>query len=241
MTIGGGKVSGGDSSAKQDLTNKADSNASNTSTTNQKAGQHQSSSNSCAYGCGGSGQAQSLKQGSSTNQYADSEANAKQDAVNANVPVTIGGGKVTGGDSSASQYLDNSATSTASNSSTTNQTANQSQSGGSGAGQAQGTNQSSDTNQTAIAGQSNFTPHQPITVSPHQPITITLHTVIVVAVPSHGEHHCDQGDKAAEPKAAKAKKAKKAKHAKKGKKAKKGRKGKKHRKGAVTRHVAALR
>jgi hypothetical protein len=156
VTIGGGKVGGGDSSADQKLTNKADSKASNTSTTYQDADQSQKAYSDCKVGCGGSGQAQKLDQDADTHQWADSDADAKQNGVNANVPVTIGGWDTHGGDSSADQKLANTADSKASNTSTTYQHADQSQEAGSdckvgcgGAGQFQGLSQDADTHQSA--------------------------------------------------------------------------------------------
>jgi hypothetical protein len=156
VSIGGGHVSGRNSAAGQDLTNSAESSASNDATTDQKASQSQDSSSSCHAGCGGSGQAQYASQDSSTHQGADSCAHADQNGVNANVPVSIGRGDVRGGNSSATQYNDNSASSEASNYAETNQDADQSQSsesschfGCGGFGQAQGPEQSSSTDQKA--------------------------------------------------------------------------------------------
>ena len=156
VSIAGGDVNGGNSSATQDNTNSATSDASNDATTEQDASQSQSSSSSCSAGCGGSGQAQLLGQSSSTYQDADSEATADQNGVNANVPVSVAGGDVYGGDSSASQNLTNSADSTAYNSAETTQSANQSQSSSSeclagcgGSGQAQLLVQDSSTDQYA--------------------------------------------------------------------------------------------
>ena len=127
VTIGGGDVRGGNSSANQDLKNEADSDASNKAWTEQNAGQTQDSSSECKYGCGGSGQSQKLDQDADTKQKADSKAYAWQNGVNANVPVTIGGGDVRGGDTSADQELDNEADSDASNKAGTEQNADQTQ------------------------------------------------------------------------------------------------------------------
>ena len=156
VSIAGYDVYGGSSSADQSLSNYADSSASNDATTDQYADQSQSSSSSCLAGCGGSGQAQELGQFSSTDQYADSDANADQNGVNANVPVSIAGYDVYGGDSSATQYNDNSASSSASNDASTDQYADQSQDSSSscaagcgGSGQAQALIQESSTYQDA--------------------------------------------------------------------------------------------
>jgi hypothetical protein len=127
------------SAAKQDADNSANSAAANVSDTTQKGNQHQDADNSSGnHGCysyctGGGGnislQGQLLGQASATEQYADSKALAKQNAVNANVPVTIvGKGHVKGGsDGGAKQDLDNSANSAAANVSDTTQKGNQSQ------------------------------------------------------------------------------------------------------------------
>ncbi len=78
----------------------------------------------------GTGQAQISKQVAATLQAALSQATAAQNAVNANVPVSIGGGHVSGGANSATQNANNGAASVASNGSNTNQENRQSQSGG---------------------------------------------------------------------------------------------------------------
>ena len=176
VTIAGGNVSGGSSSATQHNTNTADSSAANTASTNQSAGQHQSSSSSCVAGCGGSGQAQDASQKAATIQDASSKADAHQNGVNANVPVTVAGGDVHAGPSSASQTLDNTADSSATNTATTDQTANQSQSstsscivGCGGSGQAQSASQAALTLQgahsSADADQSGVNANVPVTVA----------------------------------------------------------------------------
>jgi hypothetical protein len=145
----------GSSSASQSLGTSAHSSAANDAATNQNASQSQSSSSSCHVGCGGSGQAQGLQQNSSTDQSPNSSAHANQNGVKANVPVSVGGDDVYGGDSSADQYNDNSASSDASNYAETKH-ADQSQSsesschfGCGGSGQAQWLSQDSSTNQAA--------------------------------------------------------------------------------------------
>jgi hypothetical protein len=82
-----------------------------------------------ASGRGGNGQEQNVLQASLTKQDADSDAKAKQDALNANVPFSLSGGwsPSGGGDNSASQTATNSATSNAPNSSETTQSADVSQ------------------------------------------------------------------------------------------------------------------
>ncbi|HET9213845.1 MAG TPA: hypothetical protein VFN93_03755, partial [Gaiellaceae bacterium] len=64
---------------------------------------------SCSLGCGGAGQFQAVGQNALTFQNAKADADAKQNAVNANVPVTIAGGSVFGGSSSANQTASNAA------------------------------------------------------------------------------------------------------------------------------------
>jgi hypothetical protein len=131
--------------AGQSASNSADSAAANAAKTSQYGNQGQNAnSSSGADGCwefctGGGGnltlQSQALEQGALTQQWADSAALAKQNAVNANVPVTIAGkGKIGASPSSANQYADNSASSEAANAAATNQGANQDQNANSSSG-----------------------------------------------------------------------------------------------------------
>ena len=138
------------------LSNTADSSAANTAHTTQAAGQNQTSSSSCIAGCGGAGQAQDLSQAALTLQDAHSSADADQSGVNANVPVTVAGGDVWGGATSASQHNTNTAASAADNTAGTYQAAGQSQSSSSGclfgcggSGQAQKADQAARTLQGA--------------------------------------------------------------------------------------------
>jgi hypothetical protein len=177
VTISTGDVHAGNNSADQHLSNEANSDASNTSDTTQGAGQKQSSSSDCKYGCGGSGQAQKLGQFAETWQAAFSKADADQTGVNANVPVTISAGDVSGGSNSATQHADNNATSYASNDSTTDQGAGQKQTadgsyckgGCGGSGQAQELKQDAHTWQKswshANAWQELENANSPVTVS----------------------------------------------------------------------------
>jgi hypothetical protein len=129
VNIAGGDVSTGDNSANQTATNSADSSASNHSNTDQSNNQTQSDpGSSCQIGCGGTGQAQLSSQTAFTGQLAASSANAKQNAVNANVPVNIAGGDINSGDNSANQTSTNSGTSSSSNGSGTDQDGGQTQS-----------------------------------------------------------------------------------------------------------------
>src|SRR5207237_371196 len=104
----GGDPSSGSSSAKQDVSNKADADASNKSSTDQDATATRTAGDSmCWSGCGGNGQEQNLIQIGETKQDADADAKAKQNAVNANVPLLVVGGDPSLGSSSASQDVSN--------------------------------------------------------------------------------------------------------------------------------------
>ena len=160
VSIAGGNVSGGSSSATQNANNAATADASNTSKTDQTAtGTQTGGSSSCLSGCGGAGQAQTIDQAAVTKQDANADAKAKQNAVNANVPVSIAGGNVSGGSSSADQTATNAADASADNNSKTNQTADATQTGGSsscksgcgGNGQEQNVAQDSKTKQDSSA------------------------------------------------------------------------------------------
>jgi hypothetical protein len=158
VSIAGGNITGGSSSANQTATNGASSSAGNTSTTGQAAGVAQTGgASSCFAGCGGSGQFQAVGQWANTEQNASSGAHADQNAVNANVPVSIAGGNITGGSSSANQTATNGASSSAGNTSTTDQLAGVTQTGGAsgcragcgGSGQFQAVGQWANTEQSA--------------------------------------------------------------------------------------------
>jgi hypothetical protein len=147
--VGKGKVKhdGKSGGAHQDLANSADSNAANAAATSQKGNQHQSADVSsgnkgCTKFCAGGGgnvtpQKQHLGQKANTEQDAASIALAKQNAVNANVPVTIvghghvgwdsNGAKSDGKSGGAWQDATNSAESGAANAAATTQKANQDQ------------------------------------------------------------------------------------------------------------------
>ena len=110
VTIAGGSVVGGSSSANQTASNAAKALAGNAAATKQTANATQvGGSSSCKAGCGGAGQFQAVGQNAVTKQNAKADADAKQNAVNANVPVTIAGGDVFGGSSSANQTASNTA------------------------------------------------------------------------------------------------------------------------------------
>src|SRR5207248_2398615 len=134
VAVGGSSPLGvGSSNATQNNTNTADSTASNTSTTTQTAMPSQSIAGSrcgCEHGSGigGNGQEQNVLQVGLTKQDADSNAIAKQDALNVNAPILLGGSPFGRGPSSATQKADNTADSSATNTSTTDQFAQATQS-----------------------------------------------------------------------------------------------------------------
>jgi hypothetical protein len=131
VTIAGGDVVGGSSSANQAASNTAGAAAGNIALTSQTANAKQvGGSSSCSYGCGGEGQFQAVGQNAVTLQNAKADADANQNAVNANAPVTIAGGDVWGGSSSANQEASNGAYAAAGNAALTSQTANATQVGG---------------------------------------------------------------------------------------------------------------
>jgi len=160
VTIAGKDVSGGSSSANQKASNTAGAAAGNLALTSQSANATQvGGSSSCSFGCGGAGQFQAVGQNAVTKQNAEADADAKQNAVNANVPVTIAGGSVFGGSSSANQKASNTAGAVAGNLALTSQSAAATQVGGSsscsfgcgGAGQFQAVGQNAFTAQNADA------------------------------------------------------------------------------------------
>jgi hypothetical protein len=129
VSIAGGNVNSGPSSAAQTASSAANTNARNNATTNQGQSQQQTvgGSNSCVAGCGGAGAAQVGGQTAETHQGAIGVANSNQTAVNANVPVSIAGGDVNSGPSSAAQTASSSANTNARNNATTNQGQSQQQ------------------------------------------------------------------------------------------------------------------
>jgi hypothetical protein len=159
VTIAGGSVTVGPSSANQMATSTATTNVSNTADTKQDQSQSQNiGGSSCVAGCGGAGGYQAGVQSASTNQVAVGSSDSDQNAVNANVPVTIAGGNVNSGSSSATQTANSNATTNVSNDSKTHQDQTQNQNiGGSscvagcgGAGGYQLGVQQADTEQAAL-------------------------------------------------------------------------------------------
>jgi hypothetical protein len=159
VTIAGGNVNSGPSSATQNANSTATTNVANNATTNQAQSQTQNiGGSSCKLGCGGAGGYQAGLQDAGTTQVALGAANSDQNAVNANVPVTIAGGNVNSGPSSATQNANSTATTNVANNATTNQAQSLSQNiGGSsclagcgGAGGYQLGVQKADTEQAAL-------------------------------------------------------------------------------------------
>ena len=159
VSIAGGNVNSGPSSATQTASSSATTDVSNKAKTDQD--QHLSQNvggGSCVLGCGGAGGFQAGIQDAQTNQLAVGVAKSDQNAVNANVPVSIAGGNVSSGPSSATQTATSNATTDVSNKAKTDQDQHLSQNigGGSclagcgGPGGFQLGVQKADTNQAAI-------------------------------------------------------------------------------------------
>ena len=159
VSIAGGNVSSGPSSATQTATSNANADVSNKAKTDQDQTLNQNVGGSgCYAGCGGAGGFQAGIQDAQTQQAAIGIAKSDQNAVNANVPVSIAGGNVSSGPSSATQTASSTATTDVSNKAKTDQDQTQTQNvgGGSckagcgGAGGFQAGIQKSDTQQAAI-------------------------------------------------------------------------------------------
>ncbi|HUK95465.1 MAG TPA: hypothetical protein VLU96_10465 [Gaiellaceae bacterium] len=159
VSIAGGNVTSGPSSATQNANSNATTNVTNDAETHQHQSLNQNIGGSgCIAGCGGAGGFQVGVQNAKTNQGALGAAVSKQNAVNANVPVSIAGGNVSSGPSSATQNATSNATANVSNDSTTDQHQSQTQNigGGScklgcgGAGGFQAGIQNAETNQLAV-------------------------------------------------------------------------------------------
>jgi hypothetical protein len=159
VSIAGGDVNSGPSSATQTASSTATTDVSNKSKTDQDQSLHQNiGGGSCKLGCGGAGGFQAGIQDAQTNQLAVGAAKSDQNAVNANVPVSIAGGNVNSGSSNATQTATSNATTDVSNKSKTDQDQHLSQNigGGSclagcgGPGGFQAGVQKADTNQGAL-------------------------------------------------------------------------------------------
>ena len=122
VSIAGGNVSAGPSTATQNATSNATADVSNKAKTDQNQYLTQNVGPSgCYAGCGGSGGFQAGVQNAQTNQLAVGAAISKQNAVNANVPVSIAGGNVSSGPSTATQNATSNATTDVSNRAKTDQ------------------------------------------------------------------------------------------------------------------------
>src|SRR6476469_6709256 len=159
VSIAGGNVNSGPSSASQNASSSATTDVSNKAKTDQDQSLRQDvGGGSCKLGCGGAGGFQAGIQDAQTNQLAVGVAKSDQNAVNANVPVSIAGGNVASGPSSATQTATSNATTDVSNKAKTDQDQHLSQNigGGSclagcgGAGGFQAGVQSAETNQGAL-------------------------------------------------------------------------------------------
>jgi hypothetical protein len=178
VSIAGGNITAGPSAATQTATSTATTNVSNMANTNQGQTLNQNlGSSGCQAGCGGAGGFQAGIQNAQTQQVAIGAAKSDQNAVNANVPVSIAGGNVNSGPSSATQTASSTATTNVSNTATTNQGQTQNQNvGGSsclagcgGAGGFQAGVQSADTKQfavgAALSGQNAVNGNAPVAVA----------------------------------------------------------------------------
>jgi len=159
VSIAGGNVRSGPSSATQTATSDSDADVSNKAKTDQDQTQKQNiGSSGCHAGCGGSGGFQAGIQDAKTQQLGVGVAKSDQNAVNANVPVSIAGGNVNSGPSSATQTASSTANTHVSNKAKTDQDQHLSQNigGGSclagcgGAGGFQAGIQKADTEQAAV-------------------------------------------------------------------------------------------
>src|SRR5919201_637944 len=105
VSIAGGDVNSGPSNASQAASSTANTNVGNNASTNQGQGLGQTvgGNSSCLAGCGGAGGFQLGIQNAETEQLAAGASHSDQNAVNTNAPVSIAGGDVSSGPSSAAQ------------------------------------------------------------------------------------------------------------------------------------------
>jgi hypothetical protein len=136
VSIAGGNVSSGPSTATQNATSNATTDVSNRSKTSQDQGltQNVGGGSSCLAGCGGAGGFQLGVQKADTNQWAAGAAFSNQNAVNSNTPVSIAGGNIYSGPSTATQNATSNATTDVSNKAKTDQNQYLTQNVGSGCG-----------------------------------------------------------------------------------------------------------
>jgi hypothetical protein len=160
VSIAGGNITSGPSSATQTATSNANADVSNKAKTDQDQTLNQNIGGSgCKAGCGGAGGFQAGVQAADTKQIAVGVAKSDQNAVNANVPVNIAGGNVNSGPSDATQTATSTANTDVKNKSKTDQdqTLNQNiggsgscKAGCGGAGGFQAGVQAADTKQAAV-------------------------------------------------------------------------------------------
>jgi hypothetical protein len=134
VNIAGGNIYSGPSSANQWANSEAEAKAKNDADTTQKQDQTQNvgGTSSCKAGCGGAGGFQLGVQKADTEQWAGAFALSDQNAVNANAPSNVAGGKIISGPSSANQWANSEAEAKASNDADTTQKQHQTQNVGSG-------------------------------------------------------------------------------------------------------------
>src|SRR6478736_6325765 len=144
VSIAGGNVSSGPSSATQTATSDATTDVSNKAKTHQDQSLHQNLGDrwcgcegrdmktQCVAGCGGAGGFQLGVQKADTNQIAAGAAFSDQNAVNSNTPVSTAGGNIYSGPSSATQRATSNATTDVSNKAKTDQDQHLSQNIGGG-------------------------------------------------------------------------------------------------------------
>ena len=129
VNVAGGNITSGPSSANQLANSEAEAKSSNDADTTQKQDQTQNvgGSSSCLAGCGGAGGFQLGIQKADTQQWAGAFALSDQNAVNANAPANVAGGKITSGPSSANQWANSEAEAKATNDADTTQKQKQDQ------------------------------------------------------------------------------------------------------------------
>src|SRR5438874_7073616 len=129
VNVAGGNITSGPSSANQLANSEAEAKASNEADTTQKQDQTQNvgGSSSCLAGCGGAGGFQLGIQKADTQQWAGAFALSDQNAVNANAPANVAGGKITSGPSAANQWANSDAEAKATNDADTTQKQKQDQ------------------------------------------------------------------------------------------------------------------
>src|SRR5947208_3334359 len=129
VNVAGGNITSAPPTSNQLANSEAEAKASNEADTTQKQDQTQNvgGSSSCLAGCGGAGGFQLGIQKADTQQWAGAFALSDQNAVNANAPANVAGGKITSGPSSANQWANSEAEAKATNDADTTQKQKQDQ------------------------------------------------------------------------------------------------------------------